>query len=80
MGWRRLQGGLQDGVIDWEIMVIMMCYEVICYDTECLRREGKLLIKHDSSGAALNFAWLGDITMYTASSISSKGSHSQESG
>lgn len=21
-----------------EIMVMMMCYEVICYDTECLRR------------------------------------------
>ena len=24
----RLLGGLQDGVIDWEIMVIMICHEV----------------------------------------------------
>lgn len=32
----RLLGGLQDGVIEWEVMVMLMCYEVICYDTECL--------------------------------------------
>jgi hypothetical protein len=76
----RLLGGLRDGVIDWEIMVIMMCHEVISYETECLQRERNFSIGYDSSRAAFNVAWLGDITMYTAPFISSKRSYSQERG
>lgn len=55
---RRLLGGPQDGVIEWEVMVMLMCYEVICYDTEYLGAGGSFF-KHDSSRAALNVAWLG---------------------
>ena len=64
-------------LIAWEIMVMMMCYGVICYIIVCLWRGWKLFLEHDSSRATINVAWLGDITMYTARFISSKRSHSK---
>ena len=37
LGLGRLLGGLLDGEINWEtVVMMMMCYEVMCYDTVCL--------------------------------------------
>lgn len=55
----RLLGGRRVGVIDQEVMVMMMCYGMIGHANEISERSGKLLLEHDSSQAALNVAWLG---------------------